>query len=276
LSDLHPSLGHLGSDDTRATELLVRLGLTKNQRSVYEILLHEGPSTIPDLAKKSGIHRANAYRIVKHLKDFGLIELILGDVTKVKSVVLDEAVDILIARQEEQLDRIRSYTSRASVQDQEQMADRPLASTGQQQIFARLLVGRHVYRQQERLIGQSRKEILQVTSSDGFLLTRNLGLIDAMGDKAKKSGIEVKILTEIREVPISVRSEIPKSLEIRNHSNTLTMLRYFIADRKHLIVKMAPPPKYADQSVALWSNSADLIRALCNEFEKLWSESSSI
>jgi hypothetical protein len=51
------------------------------------------------------------------------------------------------------------------------------------------------------------------------------------------------------------------------------MLRYFIADKKHLILKMAAPPKVLDQSVAFWSNSPDLIQGLYYEFEKLWSES---
>jgi hypothetical protein len=56
-------------DESTSTDLLGRLGLTKNQARWYTILLQEGPATIGEVAKRSGIHRANAYRIVSHLKD---------------------------------------------------------------------------------------------------------------------------------------------------------------------------------------------------------------
>jgi sugar-specific transcriptional regulator TrmB len=263
-------------DESTSTDLLGKLGLTKNQARLYGILLREGPVTISELAKRSGIHRANAYRIVSQLKNIGLIELLLGTVTRVRALRAGEALDILIARQEEQLDRIRSVKSRTRLEPSEQLVNDGMRSVRSGQIFARLLIGRHVYSQQERLIQESKEEIVQVTSTKGFLLARNIGLIDSMATKAKKDGVKVRILTETIPRLASVRREIPTELEIRHCSNTLTMLRYFIADRKHLILKMAAPPRVQDQSVALWSNSLDLIQGLYYEFERLWVMSSGV
>jgi len=263
-------------DGSTSTDLLGRLGLTKNQARLYAILLREGPATIGELAKRSGIHRANAYRIVSHLKNIGLIELLLGGVTKARALGVGEALDILIARQEEQLDRIRSVKSRTRLKPSEQLMDYGMPFVRSEQIFARLLIGRHVYVQQERLVQESKEEIIQVTSMKGFLLARNIGLIDSMATKAKKDGVKVRILTETAGYSASVRSEIPKELEIRHRANTLTMLRYFIADKKHLILKMAAPPQVLDQSLALWSNSSDLIQGLHCEFERLWAASSGV
>ena len=242
---------------------------------MYAILLREGPVTISGLAKRSGIHRANVYRIMSNLKNIGLIELLLGAVTKVRAVGVGEALDILIARQEEQLDRIRSVKSQTRLGASQPLMDYGMPPVRSQQIFARLLIGRHVYAQQERLIQESKEEIIQVTSMKGFLLARNIGLIDSMATKAK-DGVKVRILTETAGYSVSVRSEIPKELEIRHRANTLTMLRYFIADKKHLILKMAAPPPVLDQSVALWSNSSDLIQGLHYEFERLWAASSGV
>jgi len=263
-------------DESTSTDLLGKLGLTKNQARLYTILLREGPATIGELAKRSGIHRANAYRIVSHLKNIGLVELLLGAVTKVRALGVGEALDILIARQEEQLDRIRSVKSRTRLEPSEQLVDYGIPSARLEHIFARLLIGRHVYAQQERLIQESKEEIIQVTSTKGFLLARNIGLIDSMATKARKDGVRVRILTETLGRSAGVRSEIPRELEIRHRTNTLTMLRYFIADKKHLILKMAAPPKVQDQSVALWSNSSDLIQGLHYEFERLWAASSRV
>jgi hypothetical protein len=212
---------------------------------------------------------------VSHLKNIGLIELSLGRVTKVRALGVGEALDILIAGQEEQLDRIRSVKSRTRLEPSEQLMDYGMTSARPQQMFARLLIGRHVYAQQQRLIQESREEIVQVTSAKGFLLARNIGLIDSMATKAK-DGVKVKILTETVGHSATVRGEIPRELEIRHHADTLTMLRYFIADKKQLILKMAAPPKVLDQSVALWSNSSDLIQGLHYEFERLWAAYSGV
>jgi len=187
-----------------------------------------------------------------------------------------EALDILIARQEEQLDRIRSVKSRARLETRQEPLDYGAPTAGSPQIFARLLTGRHVYAQQEKLIQESKKEIAQVTSAKGFLLARNIGLIGSMSAKANKDGVRVRILAETNDHSAKVLRGIPNEIEIRHHGNTLMMLRYFIADNRHLIIKMAAPPEFLDQSVALWSNSADLIQGLQYEFERLWAASSRV
>lgn len=261
-------------DESTGTDLLGKLGLTRNQVRLFAILLREGPATISELAKRSGIHRANVYRIVSHLRKIGLIELLLGPVTRVRALGVGEALDILIARQEEQLDRIRSVKSHTRLGPSRPLMDYAMLPDRSQQIFARLLIGRHVYAHQEKLIRESTDEIIQVTSTKGFLLARNMGLIDSMAAKARREGVKVRILTDITGRSRSMRSEIPNELEVRHSPDTLTMLRYFIADRKHLILKMASPPKVLDQSVALWSNSSDLIQGLYYEFETLWATSS--
>ena len=266
----------LDYDESTGTDLLGKLGLTRNQVRLYTILLRQGPATVNELAKRSGIHRANAYRNVSHLKKIGLIELLLGTVTRARAVGLGEALDILIAKQEEQLDRIRSVKPQTRLEPTPLSMDNGMPPDRSQQIFARLLIGRHVYAHQERLIRESTHEIIQVTSAKGFLLARSLGLMDSMAARARENGVRVRILTEIAGRSGSILSEIPKELDLRHSADTLTMLRYFIADKRHLVLKMAGPPKVLDQSVALWSNSSDLISGLYYEFETLWAKSSEV
>lgn len=256
--------------------LLERLGLTRNQVHLYALLLQRGPVTIGDLARCSGIHRANAYRNVDRLKGMGLVELVLGDVNRIRAVELGEALDILIARQEEQLSIIRSFKSGARLTAPELPTKHITQSARSRQIFARLLLGRHVYVQQDKLAQETREEIIQVTSTRGFLLARNIGLIDSMVTKVRKDRIRVRILTETIGQSVRMRREIPSELEVRHLPNISTMLRYFVTDKKHLILKMAAPPQVLDQSLALWSNSSDLIQGLHYEFERLWIASSGV
>jgi DNA-binding Lrp family transcriptional regulator len=254
-------------------DLLRRLGLTTNQVRVYDLLRRDGSITIGELARRSRLQRASAYRTVDRLKDIGLIELLLGKVARIRALGLDEVLDILISRQEEELKRIRTR-SKTQLGTPRELPDYPIAPIASpQKIFARLLVGRHLYSQQAKLIQESREQVVQVMSARGFLIAVDSGLIRSMANKAKRDRVRVRIVAETEGRVGTVPRGIPDELEIRHHANTSMMLRYFIVDRNHLILKMAAPPKVLDQSVALWSNSPDLIQGLYYEFEKLWSES---
>jgi len=276
---VHYMVDLLGAENLSAlcqsdsTDLLMRLGLTASQARVYALLRRDGPITIGELVRRSGLHRASAYRTVSRLKDGGLVELFLGETARVKALGLDEVLDILISRQEEELERIRTK-SRTLLGAPREVSDYDAPIASPQKIFARLLVGRHLYSQQAKLIEESREQILQVVSARGFLLAVDSGLIRSMVNKAKRDRVKVRIVAEIGDCVDTVPPGIPDELEFRRHANTSMMLRYFIVDKKHLILKMASPPKVLDQSVALWSNSSNLIESLCFEFERLWSESS--
>ena len=49
------------------TELLKQIGLTENESKCYLFLLKDGPMTVQELSRKSGIHRVNLYTVVNGL-----------------------------------------------------------------------------------------------------------------------------------------------------------------------------------------------------------------
>jgi sugar-specific transcriptional regulator TrmB len=263
-------------DESNITRVLRRLGLTHNQVKLYIIALKEGPIPIGRLAKESGIHRANAYRIVDHLKEMGLIELMLNGVNKVKAVDVKEALDILITRQEERLDSIRKYKSSMNIEGISPLIEDNSTLVYPQKMFARLLIGKHTYVKLGKLVQECKEEIIQVVSAKGFLFQTNIGLTDMMVNKARKDGVKIRMLTEADNYNFNLLLEFSKDIEIRHRANLVKMLRYIIIDRKQLILKMAAPPRFLDQSVALWSNSTDLIKGLYYEFKRLWSKSTSL
>jgi sugar-specific transcriptional regulator TrmB len=258
--------------DSNATKILRNLGLTSNQIRLYSIALRQGSVTVGELARKSGIHRANAYKIVDHLKALGLIELILGSVNKVKAVDLGEAIDLMVARKEEILGAIRNYRLGFVTDSTHQTIEESIAEPNPSKIFAHLIIGRHTYALMERLIQGSSSEILWVTSSRGFLLQSNFGMTELMADKARRDRVSVKILTQPTEYGYQSLKDLSEVVEIRCHKGVDKTLRYMIADKKELVLKMAAPPKFLDQSVALWSNSRDLIQGLSLEFGRVWSK----
>lgn len=55
-------------------DLLLSLGLNKNEAEIYEILLSLGKSTVKDILKKTKIQRSNVYNILNVLKEKNLIQ----------------------------------------------------------------------------------------------------------------------------------------------------------------------------------------------------------
>lgn len=54
-------------------KVLEDIGFTKNEVSVFLSLLRIGTSTIADITKESGIHRANVYEIIQRLEEKGVV-----------------------------------------------------------------------------------------------------------------------------------------------------------------------------------------------------------
>jgi len=55
-----------------ATQRLLELGLTDKEASTYLAMLELGPSSVQDIAKKSGVQRTTVYDILKDLQQRGL------------------------------------------------------------------------------------------------------------------------------------------------------------------------------------------------------------
>lgn len=257
-------------EKNKLINMMKLMGMTQNQIKIYLTILKKGPITVGQLAKEVGIHRANAYKLIDNLKELGMIEIILGRVNKVVAVPLDRALDILLSKEEEKLENIRKYRLRVIKEMIPMMIERKVMKDSK--IFARLLIGKSTYSRFKKLVEKSEKEILQVVSARGFLFQTNIGITDVMVKKAY-DGIAVKILTEVNDYNFEMLSDLSKDLEMRHHTRISNMLRYVIVDRRYLLLKMAPPPRFLKESLVLWSNSPNLIEGLRNEFKEVWSSS---
>ncbi len=61
---------------------LEKIGLTKNDRTVYLALLEIGSATVSSLVKKIGLHRSYVYDILDKLIDLGLVSFIIKNKKK--------------------------------------------------------------------------------------------------------------------------------------------------------------------------------------------------
>ena len=87
-------------------EVLVELGLSKNESKIYVSLLEQGSSTVTQVAGLSGIHRVNVYDSLKKLKMKGLIGEISHDGKKLYQAAPPEALRNIIKEKEIRLEQV--------------------------------------------------------------------------------------------------------------------------------------------------------------------------
>ena len=92
--------------------LLSRYGLTEVQAKVYHILSKLGGAKAADLAEQLRVHRSEAYRVARELRDRGIVEE-----HRVRPVVFEpmpakEALDALLEKQTRELEYLREEAPR--------------------------------------------------------------------------------------------------------------------------------------------------------------------
>ena len=107
------------------TEILEKIGLTKNQSLVYIALLKLGSATAQKIMSESGLHRSRVYFSLEKLQDFGIVSSVVKDYKKYFQAVppqklisfwneKKEALEKIIPRLE-QLDGMKKEEINASI-----------------------------------------------------------------------------------------------------------------------------------------------------------------
>ena len=82
-------------------EILSDFGLTHNQAKVYTAIAKLRLASVSQVSKVSKVRREDIYRIMPKLEKMGLIEKILGKPTKIRATPVEEALPLLIKREQD-------------------------------------------------------------------------------------------------------------------------------------------------------------------------------
>ncbi len=87
-------------------EILLELGLSRNEAKVYTSLLREGVCNISSLAKRCVIHRANVYESLERLKNKGLLSETIQNSKRILQVAEPAALATLLREKELRLKEV--------------------------------------------------------------------------------------------------------------------------------------------------------------------------
>lgn len=92
-------------------KVLEQVGLAKNDRTIYLLLLEFGVSTVSDLVKKTGMHRSYIYEILEKLIGLGLAGFVVKNNKKYFEAAIPEKIIELLESQENKIKESKQEVS---------------------------------------------------------------------------------------------------------------------------------------------------------------------
>ncbi|QYC39703.1 Sugar-specific transcriptional regulator TrmB [Nonomuraea coxensis DSM 45129] len=105
--------------------LLEGLGVTVAEETAYRALLRHGPATLNELGAETGSSAAAIRRMLPRLEDLGLISRVAGRPLRLVATPPNIAIDILVARRQEELTHSRAAAALLATEVAERSGPQP-------------------------------------------------------------------------------------------------------------------------------------------------------
>jgi len=230
-----------------------------------------GLASVSQASKASKVRREDVYRILPKLQKMGLVEKILGKPTRIRAIPMEEALHILIEREQEianervsglmsKRDEILKHYKRFSMRTISEGAHFSIVS-GREGTMSKEMA----------MLKRANSAISIVTSREKFRQFFN-NFDDALR-KATKKGINVRMVLNVTEHADPIvnvvkeygNSRAPIELKYSDHSVT----HYMIVDFKEALVATSVGPTLGENP-CLWTDDNSLVGLLQKNFEGLW------
>ena len=235
------------------------LGCSLSQARVYVALVQIGTSTITTLAKATGIHRENLYKIIESMVEKGLIEKQIGVPTKYRVVPPQEILPILVTHKKEQISQIETEVKKL-VQSFQINSSQKLGVKSADTEFM-VISGRNlIIKQLREALKNTRSTVDTITTQKRF--SRAIVEFSECYERALKRGVKIRLATK-KHRPEKAALEIIAELS----KNPNFQVRYFssptpaicsLFDGKEVYISLSATANMSG-SEGLWSNNHCLV-----------------
>ncbi len=254
------------------TERLVNCGLTEKEAQIFLELSLSGPGKASEVARRANLSRMDSYNQLKRLADRGLVRATVERPMRFVPLPVDDALDLLIREREETIQRIKGQ--REVLKD----AIKPLPETDSRVIDATFRLHqdrRTIYSQIHKMIREAREEVLIAATKRSLGRYASAGLLQDLG-KTRTQGARVRVLTQIGELNLDAVLEASESGKYPIRHSDRVGSNLLIIDGKEILNSLVFDDTHGSkgkEDVALWTDSADFVRAQKAFFEEAWEES---
>jgi len=253
-------------------EMLSDFGLTHNQAKVYLTIAKLGVATVSEVSKVSKVRREDVYRILPNLEKIGLIEKILGKPTKLRAIPVEDALALMIRREENIVsERVRSLTALKDEFMKRFKAYKVKPLSEEAAHFALISERNGIINKELTMVKAAERAIDIVTSRDK--LFHIFGGYLGQFEKAFRSGVRVRVVLDVSDYEDSILKIIEENtrfggnLDIRYTDQSIG--HCFIRDYTEAVMATSREPTVGETPY-LWTDAKNLVGLLQKNFESTW------
>jgi len=244
---------------------LTRFKLSKNEVKVYLFLARCGSQKVQQIAESIGIHRTEAYKILRSLEAQGLIARILEKPMKFAALPLESVLESLI---EERRGRIIQLEQRKKELLEMWRSLPEVEEFSSHKETLQVLEGKHqVLAKVSELLDGSEAEFQAVVSDNEMVWLYNSLFFEDLNNLMKEKPLDARMMTQYSPTSTYIieKTDIyDMDFAFLRRSNQPS---FFIADDKEILLLMN---NEENKLLAMWTNYGAVVASFRNLFEHLW------
>jgi len=254
-------------------KILCDFGLTVNQAKVYVTIVKLGSAQVGEISKYSKVRREDIYRALPKLEEMGLIEKSLGAPVKIRALPLEEALNLLIKRrQDEASEKMSKLNVSADEFLKQYKMGKPEAKLEEAPLFSVIPEKEPLSNKTATLIKNSTRQIDIIASREN--LTHFLHMHSELLKKAIRSGATVRIVTERTREEDTVQKVIKQEISSAREAIDLRHIdslpgQYMIFDAKEALITTSTNAGLLE-GACLYTKNSGLIELLQRNFGDIW------
>lgn len=247
---------------------LSKFKLSKNEVRVYLYLARFGAHKAQSIAEALGVHRTEAYKILRRLEAQGLISRVMERPMKFVAVAFENVLDNLIEERRQRIFQMEQKKAEllkiwASLPEAENVIHK-------KETFQVLEGKRHISVRLNELLEKTDGQFYSLISDMNLIWLFNTPFIDDLEEMSQEDKMDMKLMTNYSPTSSYVLDQMELGNSDFTYLKQYEMPGFFISDNNEMILLMAD-----DQTniFGMWTNYSSIVKSYKILFELLWKQS---
>jgi sugar-specific transcriptional regulator TrmB len=246
-------------------QALSKFKLNKNEIRVYLYLARFGAHKAQSIAEALGVHRTEAYKILRRLEEQGLITRVMERPMKFLAVPFETVLDNLIEERRQKVYQMEQRKKEllkiwSSLPKPEKVYKR-------KETFQVLEGRKHISVRLSELLINAENEFHIIVSDENLIWLYNTPFLDDIQEKAEKKGLTARIMTNYSPTSNYVLEQMEIGEGDFAYLQNEKIPGLFINDKKEMILFMSNEQNNLN---AMWTNYETLVESYRILFNLLW------
>ncbi|WNZ29105.1 MAG: CBS domain-containing protein [Candidatus Bathyarchaeota archaeon] len=268
-------------DENKIYEVLDEIGLSKRKADIYLFLTQKGLQKAQSIASYLGIDRAQTYRLLKSLKNEGILEETIETPSRYNAIPITNLLESHIKNKKREVSSLEADKESIINYCNSLNRKKTAPSVAKFQVITNT---DGVYKKISQMVDAASSDVSALTTSTGLIHEDAYGITDMiMAFGKKKKNIKFRLLANITQDNLEIAKNILKHLPLsRNviwkHTSVGSKHypRFLIKDDEEVLLYMNQNEKqygYSKEINGLWVASKMFVSTLKRAFVDIWSNS---